>query len=210
MKFVFLICVVFYCIQFISSLALTNSTDLVILKNDEFKCKMFKICKLDILIRNDFSVDLINISSSDLTIFKFNRLLPCSEPKCLSKNYINSFRINSSINYQVYHVEIESVLIGKAVLEFNLNDKALINSCSIIITQPKRIIDIIFNVMIYSFGFIISLLMGILLDKKCILNIFKIPRAMFIGFFCQYLLMPLVIFNLYVLLKKKFKFKLLL
>lgn len=206
MKFFLLIYIVFCYIQFISSLVQTNFSDLVILKNDEIKCKMFKKCQFDILVRKDFSIGSINISSSDLNVFKFNRLSLCSELKCLSETYILSFFINnsSSIGYQVYNVEIESVLIGKAVLEFNTTDKVQVGSCLIIITQPKRIIDIIFNIMIYSFGFIISLLMGILLDKKCILNIFKIPRAMFIGFFCQYLLMPLVNFYLFDFIKKSF------
>lgn len=185
-----LIWILAYFVQAIHSSTYSNSTDLIVSKNEEFKCKMFKKCRFEVLISTDISYNLLNINSSDHKVFKFNRMSLCSGKGCSSKKDF-PVRLNASMDYQVYYLEIQSVLIGKAELVFNLTNQT-ISSFHITITQPRRVIDIIFDIMIYSFGLIISLLMGILLDKKCILNIFKIPRAMLIGFFCQYLLMPLV------------------
>lgn len=194
MKLVFSLCILVLFIEANSCLEQSNLTGLILLKNEELKCKMFKKCRFDVLIRSDISLDLLSINSSDQSVFKFNRISLCSGQKCSPKKDFGSLSLNNSMDYQIYQVEIQSVLIGKAALDFNLFDQIKINSCPITITQPRRVIDIVFDIMIYTFGLMISLLMGILLDKKCILNIFKIPKAMFIGFFCQYLIMPLVIF----------------
>jgi len=63
-------------------------------------------------------------------------------------------------------------------------------SLNILVTQPKRQIDTGFYVMIPFIVISISILMGILLDTKVIVDIFKNPKPLLVGFVAQYGLMP--------------------
>ncbi len=61
---------------------------------------------------------------------------------------------------------------------------------NILVTQPKRTIDTVFYIVIPFIVIVISILMGVLLDTTLIIDIFKNPKPVLIGFLAQYGLMP--------------------
>ncbi|CAF0933343.1 unnamed protein product [Brachionus calyciflorus] len=169
----------------------------IIFEKDLFKCRLFKKCFIDALIIRNISLEQLVINSTDVNIFKFSNISLCSFTKCPTpSDFLRKLNLNKTEEFDVFRIEIIPVLIGKASLELNTSSQQQIAHVNITIIQPRRIIDIIFDIAIYSFGFIISLLMGILLDKECIVKLFKMPKPMFIGFFCQYIIMPMLAFSI--------------
>jgi len=63
-------------------------------------------------------------------------------------------------------------------------------SLNILVTQPKRIIDKVFQIILPFLIIFISVQMGILLDTKILIDLVKKPKAVLIGFIAQYGLMP--------------------
>jgi hypothetical protein len=63
---------------------------------------------------------------------------------------------------------------------------------NVLVTQPERRIDRIFQIMIPCLVGSISILMGILLDPAVITGIMKKPTPVLIGFIAQYGLMPML------------------
>jgi bile acid transporter len=61
---------------------------------------------------------------------------------------------------------------------------------NILLTQPKRLVDKLFYIIIPFIVVSISILMGILLDPKCMTEIVKKPTPLIVGFVAQYGLMP--------------------
>lgn len=60
----------------------------------------------------------------------------------------------------------------------------------ILIIQPKRVIDRIFQIMLPFLVTFISIQMGILLDTKVLIDLVKKPKPVLIGFISQYGIMP--------------------
>ena len=60
------------------------------------------------------------------------------------------------------------------------------------VINKKRLVDLIFDVYVWIFATFISMLMGILIDKDSIIKIIKMPVPVLVGFFTQYICMPLV------------------
>ena len=65
-------------------------------------------------------------------------------------------------------------------------------SVPVVIGAPKRVIDLIFDIWVWTFGAIISMLMGVLIDLSMVKEIVKMPIPVAIGFCTQYGCMPLV------------------
>ncbi len=63
-------------------------------------------------------------------------------------------------------------------------------SLNVLVTQPKRIIDKVFQIILPFLIIFISIQMGILLDTKILIDLVKKPKAVVIGFIAQYGLMP--------------------
>jgi hypothetical protein len=61
---------------------------------------------------------------------------------------------------------------------------------NILVTQPKRIIDKSFQIILPFLIIFISIQMGILLDTKILIELVKKPKAVLIGFISQYGIMP--------------------
>lgn len=59
-----------------------------------------------------------------------------------------------------------------------------------LVTQPKRVIDRIFYIILPVIVIFISIQMGILLDTKILLDLVKKPKPVLIGFVAQYGMMP--------------------
>lgn len=161
-------------------------------KNDQ--CRMFYLeCTYQVLISKLIPVADLFIYSSDSKIYTFESMEHC-EANC-SLDPFESFNLSWPTKTHVsYDFKIKPGLIGAADLVFIRNStNKEIARWSIIINQPKRIVDRIFDVWIWVFGTLISLLMGVLIDRESLLKIIRMPKAVIIGFCCQYLFMPLVI-----------------
>lgn len=65
-------------------------------------------------------------------------------------------------------------------------------SLHIVVIQPKRAIDRAFQIILPILLIFISIQMGILLDTKILIELVKNPKAILIGFLCQYGLMPVL------------------
>lgn len=61
---------------------------------------------------------------------------------------------------------------------------------NVLVTQPRRAIDRMFYIILPFLVIFISIQMGILLDTKILKDLVKRPKAVIIGFFAQYGLMP--------------------
>ena len=162
----------------------------IIFKDKIVKCQMYKeSCNFHVLIKKPIDVNELTLKSEDESIFKFVSIEQCSNTNIsTSQNscgaIIEYFKNETTqVNldkFKIYTVVYSPVLVGFSALEFALKSTELI-SFDIIITQPRRIIDYVFDVWIYCFGVIISTIMGILIDKKCLFEIFKIPVPVIIG-----------------------------
>ncbi len=92
---------------------------------------------------------------------------------------------------------MDGVRMGITDLTFRLdvfydNDTSFSHnwSLNILVTQPKRRIDTIFYILIPFIVISISILMGVLLNTDLIIEIFKKPKPLIVGFVAQYGLMP--------------------
>jgi hypothetical protein len=63
-------------------------------------------------------------------------------------------------------------------------------SLNILVTQPKRTVDKFFHILLPFLVIFISIQMGILLDTKILVDLFKKPTPIIVGFISQYGLMP--------------------
>lgn len=175
----------------------TKSNEFVKIKIDKVpKCNMFKICNLDVGIKNEISFDELIVNTSDSSVLLYKSIEVCSAKNCpaMISEFIYETDKTLLTNYTIYQVKYEAIMIGKANLQFSTKNKRqeILESYEIIVIKPARVIDIIFDIWIYTFGLLIALLMGVLLDKDSLLKIIKMPKAIIIGFCCQYITMPLV------------------
>ncbi|CAF5052855.1 unnamed protein product, partial [Rotaria sp. Silwood1] len=92
---------------------------------------------------------------------------------------------------------ITSIMMEITNLTFSLdifyNDDSISShtwSLNILVTQPKRIIDRLFYIILPFLVIFISIQMGILLDTKILIDLVKNPKPVIVGFISQYGLMP--------------------
>lgn len=177
--------------------AALNQKGWIIFKESFNRCPMYTdFCKFHFLLDQNIDVSTIEIESSDNSIGRFDKVELCNSTDCPSKaEFTLKTKVkNKFSNYTVYTVYLKPVIIGKAFINFSKNSDVVSNSVNfkIIITQAKRKVDFIFNIWVWSFQTLISLMMGILLDKNTLLEIIKMPIPVLIGFCCQFIFMPLV------------------
>lgn len=163
-------------------------------KDKSDQCRMFySECTYQLLISRLIPISDLFIYSTDIEIFNFTSIEHCETNCSLDpfEKYNLSWPLKTHVSYQI---KIKPGLIGAADLVFvrNFTNKEIAR-WSLIINQPKRIVDRIFDIWIWVFGTLVSALMGILIDRESLLKIIRMPKAVIIGFSCQYLFMPLVI-----------------
>ena len=170
----------------------------IVFKEKVQKCRMFiDSCEFQVLIKKSIKTNEFNVTSADESTFKIVSVEQCDDKA-------NSSDCNSIVEYfkegemgvnvtefNVYNIIYQPVLIGFTSFNFKLQSSELI-LFDVIITEPRRFLDYAFDIFIRLFGVVISTLMGVLLDKKAILEIAKMPIPVVIGFCCQYICMPLV------------------
>ena len=117
--------------------------------------------------------------------------------KCETSNADNNTCVlpdEFKADYSLYVIKIIPGHFGAANIIFSKENKQVKHL--VVITEPRRIIDLIFDVYIWVFQVVVSILMGCLLDWEILLNILKIPYPVLIGLCSQFILMPLLAFSI--------------
>jgi hypothetical protein len=146
---------------------------LIAAQNNMTMCRMDSDpCSIYFLVRNDLASHL-EFTSNDRVIFTFETADFCTtDAKCPSLEQLglkDSELTGGSLSYYtISRVQIKGVLIGNATLEFHLNKSVSLENLMpflpetvffhrVVVSAPRRSIDIIFDIWIWSFGALISL-----------------------------------------------------
>lgn len=175
------------------------------------RCNMYSNdCKILILISNEIQITDLKASINETKCFTFIKFESCdniiSNTKLTANEDCNKTNVTALIpkkiqidNYKIVYAFFKPIIIGKSFIRFS-NNQTDIGMVNMIILQPKRLIDSIFDKFVLVFQLMISTFMGLLLDVNTISKIIKMPIPVLIGFLSQYICMPLVFiifFNLF-------------
>lgn len=174
------------------------NTQVVLFDNEPSKCRMYTaFCIVRTALLNSLNASDVEITSSSANVFKYANI-------SVLENFTDYavFGYDSSTNdtqwqnsYNFYAIKIVPVLVGRAYLKLRDNvTNTSIGQQQVTIIRPMRPIDIVYDVFLWVYCGILSLLMGILFDKEIFFRIVAIPKEIALSFCCQYFLMPLVIF----------------
>jgi hypothetical protein len=172
-----------------------SSNNSILFRTRQPLCRMYAAsCDMSVLIRKRIDLTTLEFVSSSQDVFQVQSIEVCNDTQLC--NY-SQFSVNESVfnenKYIYYRIEITPQLIGDADILIKHKETSIdMAARNFVVVKPRRLIDMIFDVWIYVFGTFISLIMGILLDRASLVKIIKMPKAIGIGFCCQYLMMPLV------------------
>lgn len=181
MKFLFVILII-YGLNFSS----TKSEPMIIFQNNITDCPMYtESCPIQMLVSKNIALDELNVSYSGSNYFNFIKIQACSnETKDCELESLNKS------SYQTGLLVIKSIIVGKDTLHVQYEQYSIDHT--VIVTQPRRVIDKIHRVYLSIFQTVISTIMGILIDFEALKKIIKMPIPVIIGFCAQYGCMPLV------------------
>jgi hypothetical protein len=158
----------------------SRKNDEIIVQHSSSKCRMRLTCKINVLIRKSLSIDSL-IIESDESIFLFDTIKQ------------DSGNMTTDEEYDCFTIDYQAKMIGKSSLIIkSKQNQSVLASVEIIVAQYRQKIDTVFDIWVWSFQIIISLIMGVLLDTESLIKIIKMPIPVAIGFGCQSLFMPLV------------------
>lgn len=187
----------------------THNNEYIKFSSVEKRCAMYTDnCYVSFAARKslgEITLDVL-ISTNERT-FKIESVTLCQTESEISSN--KTFQIDDGCNlfdglasnislneFSVYSVKIKPGIVGFDHILFDESKPEFKNVKYLIaISEPRRLIDIIFDYYIKIFQITISLLMGILLDSKALFKLVKIPIPVLIGFCSQYIIMPLISFS---------------
>lgn len=151
-----------------------------------FRCKIYEhVCEFDIIIKESLSFEDYPLNSSDPKIFKYKGIT------------LKDIKENGTKSDEVYRIQVVPVLVGKANLEVEMKNGEKLPIAEIVIVKPNRARDILFDVWLWVFCGLLSLIMGLLVEKELIEKMKKeMYKEIGLAFVCQYLIMPLVNFLL--------------
>lgn len=147
----------------------------IISKNPFTKCLMLKRCDVDILLRNDIKLEELVIQNDANHVITFNGYDPCEPSNTIKSSILcplaTDFNISAhqdQINvasYSVKKIIFDAILIGNSTVQVFVKrdnnfdpDNSLPSLVHrVLITAPRRPIDIIFDIWRWSFGSLISL-----------------------------------------------------
>ena len=164
---------------------------------------MDRKCFLSFLVKDSVDFSNFEVKSSDENKIKIKYIELCKNferhEKCKE---IKRF-IGYSKTITIYVIHLEPVNFGNASLlvGFDINNSTLsvkhyLNH-SMIISQPARLEDTIFNYYSFVMQTLMSLCMGISMDSNSFISHVRHPKPFLIGFGCQLILMPMVIEHFY-------------
>lgn len=105
-------------------------------------------------------------------------------------NLENSLNINITWILKTLRMEETNLKISLTIFADDESTKTYSWPLNILIVQPKRSIDKIFQIILPILVIFISIQMGILLDTKVLIDLVKKPKSVLIGFLSQYGIMP--------------------
>ena len=186
---------------------LNRKDNLIVFNTKQTRCPMLaEVCYLNILLKSSVNLNELLIQSDNPKVAALKTILPCENSislqtanvKCQNvEDFFVVYSNTTTENYIAYVVLLTTKIVGKANIFLAFGNQTQISPLhqyqyKVIITQPERLIDKIFSVYVWFMQTTISLIMGILIDSKALLKLVKIPIPVIIGFFSQYLIMPLV------------------
>ena len=157
----------------------------VIFETKLLKCAMYsKSCYLNVLMKSANSTE---VETSNTRISRYLSIHLCMDTekfKCPSKQVFEEQLNNQTIDesYQVYSIHLYPALFGQSNLVISSKeDQNSSYSAIILVTQPRRWIDYLFDIWVYVFQTIISMIMGILINLDTLLMIKKLYKPVIMG-----------------------------
>ncbi len=156
------------------------------------KCRMYKdeFCRIPILIADQ--VDLMSLqvkTFQDRDIFRVIKIELCNNNKVmLSDSECNKeafqFAQNVSNGYKSAYLIVNAIVVGQGYLTLSHNNQSQYKHDILVIT-PERPIDRLFTLFMLLTQVVTSSMMGLLIDRSHIYQIFKMPIPVLIGVICQ-------------------------
>lgn len=187
----------------------SNQDKLAIFNTEKTSCAMYTDnCQLNVLIKKTVqNISKNMFQTTDSRTFTIDSIQSCEElaNNDISNNFTNNIKcpefaeFNSLLSdsqkyYSKFIIKLNPGIVGIDYLIFHPNEMSRKVQHLVIISEPRRLIDILFDYYIRLFQILISFLMGILLDSTALFKLVKMPVPVLIGFFSQYGIMPLVAF----------------
>ena len=161
-----------------------------VIQTELLKCPMYsKHCFLNVLLASSVnSSDLQTTTSGSDRIFKYLGIGLCKDTekyRCPNQQSFEKALDNRTLDgdYQVYSVHLYPGLFGQAnlTLVWRNQEHNVSLSAIILVTQPRRWIDHLFDISVYVFQTIISMIMGILIDVETLLKIKTLYKPVSLG-----------------------------
>lgn len=159
-------------------------------KDGPLQCELFKsYCDFEFILQVLTSnFDNYTIISSNPKVCRFE-----------SSNFgaIKENDTNTNSSSYLYKLRIIPELVGRSAIILKANNSAeLIYLVEVVITRPHRPIDYLFDVWLYLHCALGPFVMGILIEKEFMTRMLhskEIRKELLLCFFCQFVMMPLVI-----------------
>ncbi len=175
----------------------SNFEKLYIFNGTITKCKMYsdEFCKIPLLVNK--GVDLLNLkmtSFQDRMTFRIIKLEICnqnrvllSESDCMNELFQFGYNVTNSDlskSYEPAYAIVNALLVGRGRLALG-NDNQSLYEHNILVITPERLIDSLFKLFMLLAQLVTSFMMGLLIDRSHIYQIFKMPIPVLIGIICQ-------------------------
>lgn len=194
--------------QSAESEAMNHESQNFIFQTNLTQCAMFaKNCFINFLLVDSKQIRNLQVKSSDQYLAKVKSIESCSNrtnyQKCATIDQFDQLSSKEKINFEknIFVVVLEPMLVGKVEIKFDLNGRSDSDVHAVVVTQPKRFIDLFQQIYTVIFSLSTALLMGLLLDISKLKKILVMPLPVIIGFISQYLFMPLLAFGFIVAFK---------
>jgi len=196
---------IFNCVLLFAALISQISTNAAVSAHESFiqihtnitKCPMFiPHCRIPFSLNKNVNPNDLHIDDGSTRYYIYQRMEFCDNRTTLSEDDCKLDKFNateSSVDkFRTGFFFIEPKLVAKVTLTINDTQSNEVHVHQVYIVQPNRVIDKVHQVYIIVFQSIISVVMGLLIDVKALVKIVKMPVPVLVGFFSQYLCMPLV------------------
>ena len=166
--------------------------------NETKICQMFNdLCYVSFIVQNQIQMQDLNVQIENQEQALVDRIIPCNNHNQSIENEHSILECNKTIksdSHDVYLVKISPQLIGYTNLIISLKNenKSYLAKIYLVVKDGQRLIDKIFLGYVWTGSIVIVFIMGLLLDKETLKKVITMPTPVIIGFFCQYLIMPLV------------------
>lgn len=183
-----------------ASVETDSPSGLIVFSSNVTRCSMFaRDCSISFVIKNLNVLNDLKIISSNENMIKIGSIESCSSSltdykQCKNPNDFEQLTNHERHLYEnnIHLVNLKPTLVGKISIEFRLDNTNYTHS--VIVTQPKRAIDLIQQIYVIFFSLSTATIMGILIEWEKLKKILKMPIPVVVGFVSQYLFMPLLAF----------------